>query len=121
MVKCLIPELGSDVSALLLDSLGRRVAQGFSFAWSRAEGARLTDPNGKVIHLRIDNHVPVLEEGCNAESHKPLQGVMESCPSVEPEENDEGSEHVDIIVTSIVMMTMTSHQKTMPVVLEEST
>eukprot|EP00971_Amphidinium_carterae_P059634 1179298-Amphidinium_carterae.2 len=87
VVTCHIGEIGHDVTALVLDkcppvlSLGRRVAQGYSFVWDSENGACLKSPSGKVIHLRVENHVPILDEGSYAALSREVTGEVSACPS----------------------------------------
>eukprot|EP00971_Amphidinium_carterae_P266147 5279493-Amphidinium_carterae.5 len=79
--------MGHEVTALMLEkcppvlSLGRHIAQGNSFAWNSANGACLKAPNGGVICLRVENHVPVLGESLYVALSKGLE--HEAFPSEE--------------------------------------
>eukprot|EP00971_Amphidinium_carterae_P299247 5945300-Amphidinium_carterae.2 len=101
-VTCHIAEFGHDVSALVLDkcppvlSLGRRIVQGYSFEWDSTSGARLRTPSGKVISLRVENHVPILDECSSVALCKEDHVETSACPSGSQEGNVEECEHEEV-------------------------
>ena len=67
-VQCHVNTLSCPVNALVLSScppvlsLGGLIDHGYSFHWSKEDGATLTGSDGKCIQLVIEGHVPFLEE-----------------------------------------------------------
>eukprot|EP00971_Amphidinium_carterae_P349384 6490992-Amphidinium_carterae.1 len=102
VVTCNIEELCHSVNALVLDkcppvlSLGRRIEQGYKFAWDGTNGACLTAPTGKVIRLRVVNHVPVLDEAYVGSVAGNDNGVVRACPGEDQTEEEEKHEFIDV-------------------------